>query len=52
MQHGEEIVYESRQLKSCEFRYPTLDLEWAAIVSLYSFGGTTCMERSARITQS
>ena len=52
MQHGEEIVYESRQLKEYEFRYPTHDLELAAIVFALKIGGTTCMERSARIIQS
>ena len=32
MQHGKVIVYASRQLREYEFRYPTHDLELAAIV--------------------
>ena len=32
MQHGKVIVYASRQLKDYEIRYPTHDLELAAIV--------------------
>ena len=32
MQHGKVIAYASRQLKEYEIRYPTHDLELAAIV--------------------
>ena len=34
LQHGKVIAYASRQLKEYEVRYPTHDLELAAIVLL------------------
>ena len=37
MQHGKVIVYASRQLKEYEMRYPTHDLELAAIVFALKF---------------
>ena len=39
MQRGKVIAYASRQLKDYETRYPTHDLELAAVVYLY---GITC----------
>jgi hypothetical protein len=51
MQNGNVIAYASRQLKLYEQNYPTHDLELAAVVFVLRFGGTTCMARDARSTQ-
>ena len=41
MQDGRVIAYASRQLKEHENRYPTHDLELAAVVHALKSGGTT-----------
>ncbi|GJZ95997.1 putative reverse transcriptase domain-containing protein [Tanacetum coccineum] len=48
MQREKVIAYASRQLKIHEKNYTTHDLELGAVVFALRFGGTTCMEPSAR----
>ena len=50
MQNGKVVAYASRQLKDYETRYPTHDLELAALSSLSKCGGIIFMEYIVRFT--
>ena len=51
MQNGKVIAYASRQLKDYEQKYPTHDLELAAVVFVLKSRDIICMEYSVRYIQ-
>jgi hypothetical protein len=51
MQDGHVVAYASRQLRKHEEKYPTHDLELAAIVHTLKIGDTTSLVRDVKFTQ-
>jgi hypothetical protein len=51
MQDGHAVVYASRQLIKHEEKYPTHDLELAAVVHALKNGGTTSLVRDVKFTR-
>ncbi|KAL8133975.1 hypothetical protein AgCh_009154 [Apium graveolens] len=51
MQHNKVIAYASRQLKLNELKYPTHDLELAAIVFALRFGDITSTEKTDALSR-
>jgi hypothetical protein len=51
MQDDHIVAYASRQLRKHEEKYPTHDLELAAVLHALKYGGTTSLVRDVKFTR-